>query len=164
MSTSKQQWWQGRRGEWYVALQGVIFALLVLGPKNGFGLSPWPDRVATLAAYGGGVLIALGATMSVVAALHLGDNLTPLPHPKENASLVVSGAYRLVRHPIYCGIVLIAFGWALFVNGSLTLVYAALLLLFFDIKSRREEAWLSERFPDYADYQKRVRKLIPFIY
>ena len=43
-------------------------------------------------------------------------------------------------------------------------LWAALLLVFFDIKSRREEAWLVARFPAYADYRRRVRKLIPFIY
>jgi protein-S-isoprenylcysteine O-methyltransferase Ste14 len=39
-----------------------------------------------------------------------------------------------------------------------------LLLVFFDIKSRREEAWLLARFPAYRDYRRRVRKLMPFIY
>lgn len=164
MANSGQQWWQGRRGEWYVALQGAIFALVFLGPKNGFGLPPWPDAVATLASYAGGLLVALGALMAIAAAMHLGDNLTPLPRPKDNATLIVSGPYRLVRHPIYCGVLLIATGWALFAHGSLTLAYAALLLVFFDLKSRREELWLSERFADYAAYQRRVRKLIPFIY
>ena len=58
----------------------------------------------------------------------------------------------------------LAFGWALFVQGWLTLGYAALLFAFFDIKSRKEEAWLLARFPDYARYRQRVRKLVPFLY
>ena len=57
-----------------------------------------------------------------------------------------------------------AFGWAGVVQGWLTLLWALVLLVFFDIKSRREEAWLLARFPAYADYQRRVRKLLPFIY
>jgi protein-S-isoprenylcysteine O-methyltransferase Ste14 len=32
------------------------------------------------------------------------------------------------------------------------------------VKSRHEEQWLSAKFPAYAAYQKRVRKLIPYIY
>ena len=44
-------------------------------------------------------------------------------------------------------------------------VFLALLLLgFFDLKSRREEAWLIEVYRDYADYRRRVKKLIPGIY
>ena len=102
--------------------------------------------------------------ISVGGVLKLGPNLTPLPYPKPDATLVRTGPYRLVRHPMYAGGIALAFGWALFVRGSLTLGYAAVLLIFFDIKSAREERWLRDKFADYPDYQRRVRKLIPFIY
>ena len=46
----------------------------------------------------------------------------------------------------------------------MTLIYAGVLLAFFDVKSRREERWLTEKFPDYAAYRTRVHKLIPFVY
>ena len=38
------------------------------------------------------------------------------------------------------------------------------LLVFFDVKARREEAWLVAAYPAYEDYRRRVRKLLPFIY
>jgi protein-S-isoprenylcysteine O-methyltransferase Ste14 len=38
------------------------------------------------------------------------------------------------------------------------------LLLFFDLKRRREEAWLEARFADYAAYRARTRRLIPWVY
>jgi protein-S-isoprenylcysteine O-methyltransferase Ste14 len=41
---------------------------------------------------------------------------------------------------------------------------AFILLAFFDLKSRREEAWLVKRFPEYAAYQRRTRRLIPWLY
>jgi protein-S-isoprenylcysteine O-methyltransferase Ste14 len=94
----------------------------------------------------------------------LGQNLTAVPHPKEDAHLVETGAYRVVRHPIYSGIVLGSVGFALFVNGGLTLLYALVIFLFFDAKSRREERWLAERYTDYTAYQQRVHKLIPYVY
>jgi len=49
-------------------------------------------------------------------------------------------------------------------QSRLTLAYAALLFLLFDAKARREERWLVEKFPSYADYQRRVRTLVPFVY
>lgn len=164
MANTRHPWWKGRRGEWYVVLQGLLFALVVFGPRTGFGLPPWPQGLATAAAWAGGTLIVAGIAMALAAALHLGTNLTPLPYPRDGARLVVHGLYRLVRHPIYCGVLLTAFGWALFVQGWLTLAWAAVLFVFFDIKSRREEAWLVQRFPAYADYRRRVRKLLPFVY
>lgn len=36
--------------------------------------------------------------------------------------------------------------------------------IFFDTKAGVEERWLTKRFPEYAAYRRRVRKLIPFVY
>lgn len=160
----ERDWWKGRRGEWYVVLQAILIALILVGPHTVAGLPPWPAALAPASLVAGVLLVAAGMVVSILAALHLGSNLTPLPQPRDNARLVVTGLYRLVRHPIYCGILLMAIGWALFVQGWLTLAYALVLVVFFDIKSRREEIWLMQRFPDYAEYRRHVRKLIPFIY
>jgi protein-S-isoprenylcysteine O-methyltransferase Ste14 len=164
MNRSKQAWWRGQRGEWFVIAQFALFLLIVLGPRTVAGLPPWPAVISHFASSVGMGFLALGGLVSLIAALHLGSNLTPLPHPKEGATLVVTGMYRFVRHPIYLGVILMAAGFALVVQGWLTLVEALALVVFFDIKSRREEIWLAEHFPDYAAYQQRVRKLIPFIY
>jgi protein-S-isoprenylcysteine O-methyltransferase Ste14 len=90
--------------------------------------------------------------------------LTAVPYPKDEGMLIETGPYRLVRHPMYCGGILISLGWALWVHSWLTLGYVMVLFVFFDIKSRCEEHWLKAKFSDYAAYQKRVRKLIPFVY
>ena len=65
---------------------------------------------------------------------------------------------------MYSGGVLLSLGWALFVGSWLTVGYAAILFVFVDIKSRLEERWLAEKFPGYAEYRRRVRKLVPFLY
>lgn len=157
-------WWKGARGEWYVAVQGGLFLLVGLGPRSWPGLPDWPAALEGFAALSGIVLIMAGGFLSLAGMVGLGRNLTPLPYPKDDGTFVENGPYRLVRHPIYGGLILAALGWAFWVRGWLTLVYALLLFLFLDIKSRREEAWLVERFPSYAAYQTRVRKLIPFLY
>jgi protein-S-isoprenylcysteine O-methyltransferase Ste14 len=87
-----------------------------------------------------------------------------LPYPKEGTKLIEKGPFALVRHPIYSGGLVICLGWALYVQGWLTLGYVLVLFVFLDVKARREEKWLVERFPVYTNYQQRVRKLIPFIY
>ena len=153
----------GSRGEWYVVAQMMLFALLVLGPSTWPG-GGWTAPYTWLGRFFGGVLLALGIAISLLACLHLGKNLTALPQPRKDAVLVVAGIYRFVRHPIYSGVLLAAFGWALWVNGWLTLGYASLLLIFLDIKSRREEIWLEQKFPEYREYRQRVRKLLPYVY
>lgn len=96
--------------------------------------------------------------------MKVGRALTPLPYPTDEAVLQEAGVYRVVRHPMYCGVLLAAVGWALLRRGWLTFAYAAAGWLFIEMKIRREEKWLVERFPAYLEYRRRVAKLIPFLY
>ncbi len=157
-------WWKGSRGEWYVVAQFILFLLIAFGPRTLPGMPAWPPPWSAAASILGGLLIVIGGALALAGLLRLGPNLTPLPYPKDDATLVETGVYGLVRHPIYSGLILAALGWGLLVHGGLTLVYALLLFILFDLKSRKEEAWLRSKFPAYAAYQQRVRKLIPFVY
>lgn len=157
-------WWKGRRGEWYVVAQAALFLLILLGPRAGPESPQEESPFGSIALVIGVGLIIAGALLAVAGCIGLGKNLTPLPRPKETATLVQSGPYRIVRHPIYSGLIIAVWGWALAAHDWLLVGYALALFVFFDVKSRREELWLKEKFPEYAAYQARVRKLIPFVY
>lgn len=165
MVENRSPWWRGARGEWWVAVQVVLMLLVFFGPRNAPGWPAWPEPVARVATVVGIALLAVGLVLFLAGALSLGRrNLTPLPAPREHATLVGSGAYAWVRHPLYGGGILIGYGYALVVQGWLTLAYATALLVFGDRKAAREERWLVETFPDYPEYRRQVRKLIPFLY
>lgn len=152
----------GSRGEWLVVVQLVLIALVFIGPRTSAGVSLWaPSRLGTIAA---GVLMAAGGALLAGGLVALGRGLTPLPYPKDDARLIQSGPYAIVRHPMYGGGIILALGWAVYARSWLTLVYVVVLFVFLDAKSRREEAWLTEKFAAYVDYRRRVRKFIPFIY
>ena len=157
-------WYRGARGEWYVVAQVFLFALIVFGPANLPGWSAWTSPWAEIATWLGLALMLVGGALAVGGLLRLGSNLTPLPYPRDCSNLVESGPYAIVRHPIYSGLIIGAMGLALRAHGWLTIVYALALFAFFDIKSRREEVWLVQKFPEYAEYRTRVRKLIPWVY
>lgn len=163
-SMPRVPWYRNTRGEWYVAAQFALFALLAFGPRSLPALPPWSEPWAGAARLAGGVLLAAGALLALAGAAWLGRNLTPFVCPKAGSALLERGPYRLVRHPIYGGLFLLALGWSLWVRGWLTLGWALLLLLLFDRKAALEERWLLRSFPGYAAYRRRVRKLIPFIY
>jgi len=157
-------WWRGRRGEWLVATQVVLMVLVGVGPRTIGGWPAWPFPLPQVADALGVVLLLAGGVLFVGSLVRLGPSLTALPYPKPEGTLVEQGPYAFVRHPIYAGGILLSIGWALIVHGWLTLAYAAALFLFLDWKARREERWLAERYPGYRDYQRRVRKFVPFVY
>jgi protein-S-isoprenylcysteine O-methyltransferase Ste14 len=163
MSVEKSSWWKGERGEWYVVIQFILFGIVLVLPFL-FERTTWPEPWITVARVVGIALGFIGAELIVSGVIRLGNNLTAVPHPKDDATFVTSGAYKYVRHPIYSGILFLAFAWGLLLSSWPTLAAAAVLFLFFDLKTRREERFLAAKFPQYADYQRRVRKLVPFIY
>jgi protein-S-isoprenylcysteine O-methyltransferase Ste14 len=163
--TPKAPWWKGERGEWYVVVQVFLFLLVAFGPRKLPGMPVWNSLFAQIGTIAGIALMPLGAALALGGLVRLGSNLTALPYPRDCSNLVESGPYAIVRHPIYSGLILGALGWALFVHGWLTLVYAAILFAFFDVKSRLEERWLVEKFGEpYLEYRRKVRKLIPWLY
>lgn len=139
MPGTRVPWWRGAHGEWYVAAQLVLIAVVFLGPRTWSGLPVWPAPLARMSDIVGGVLMLAGGGLLLAGLLRLGTNLTPLPFPKPQAILVQTGPYRIVRHPMYGGGILLAYGWALVVQGWLTLGYATVLFVFADIKAAREE-------------------------
>jgi protein-S-isoprenylcysteine O-methyltransferase Ste14 len=151
----------GPRGEGWVVLQGILLvaiAACVLLP------SAWSGPVRAVTSVAGVALIVLGLLLAVAGMRDLRENLTPLPRPRGDGALVETGAYRLARHPIYGGLVLASLGWGLLIAVPVAIALAIGLLAFFDLKSRREEAWLADRFPGYPAYRARTRRLIPFVY
>ena len=151
----------GPRGEGWVLIQGVLLALVAAA---GWSLGPdWSGPVRIAGVVLGIALIASGIALIVRGVRDLGSAMTPLPRPREDAELVETGAYALVRHPIYGGLILAAFGWAIVEASIVAVLLAAALATFFRLKSMREERWLEKRYPDYAAYRARTRRFIPWV-
>lgn len=148
----------GKRGEGWFILQMALFALILLASR--IGISALPLCLRAL----GGLLLLIGGAFGTLGLFTLGRNLSPFPKPIAGGTLVTTGVYGIVRHPIYTGLILGTLGWGLLMSSLLGVALAIILLVFFDLKSRREETWLAETYAAHADYRKRVKKLIPWIY
>ena len=162
---TREGWRNNSRGEYLVLLQGALiagFAILPVYQLPGFKIQS--SQLLDLSWFLASIL-GLGALILIIKGLiDLGKNLTPLPYPIENGELVQTGIYRIVRHPLYSGLISAALAWTLFQMSISHLIATAILLIFFDIKANREETWLIEKYPDYSEYSQQVKKLIPGIY
>ena len=151
----------GRRGEGWVALQAALLAAIIatglVGPAWPAGPRLWLALAASAAAAGGALLLVGGG-------LGLGGQLTAMPRPVPEGTVRQDGVYRLVRHPMYGGVLLLALAWSL-VSSPATLVPWLVAAAFLEAKRRREEAWLLEQHPEYESYRRRVRhRFVPFVW
>jgi protein-S-isoprenylcysteine O-methyltransferase Ste14 len=151
----------GPRGEGWFAIQVVLGLAVFVSGRAGPALDG-PAR--TLSAVVGLHLIAAGVLLGWPAVFRQRGQFTAMPRPVSGARLVTEGPYRQVRHPMYGGLVLAAIGWAALSASPPTCVLALATFVFFDLKSRREEVWLAERFPEYDRYRKHTRRFIPSVY
>lgn len=83
-------------------------------------------------------------------------------HVRKNEALATCGPYAYSRNPLYLGSLLIGVGFA--VAGHNWWIGLALLVMFLTIYLpviRGEEAFLRQRFPEFAEYALRVPRIIP---
>ena len=153
----------GPRGEGWVALQFACLGLIAAGGLIAPTGIPGDPAVAAIL---GGILVLAGVALAAwgVLALQSARSFTALPYPRAEGQLVVTGPFRFVRHPIYGGLILLAFGWAASRTSIAALVASIALAIVLDLKRRREEIWLAGRFPGYRDYSSRTKALIPLLY
>jgi protein-S-isoprenylcysteine O-methyltransferase Ste14 len=126
-----------------IALTGPLFArnpLLLAAEVAGFALIAWA-----------------GWTMRT-------SKLNILPDVRANATLVRSGPYAFIRHPMYSALLLIALALVLDDFSPIRLALWVVLLVDLILKLTYEESLLVGRFPEYAAYRQDSRRLIPFVF
>ena len=139
----------------WVLIQALLFALyglaLAFGASASWGVWRWL----------GALLALLGAWVGLAALRMHGRKLTPLPEPNPALGLQRTGVYAVIRHPMYTGLLLSAFGLAILLQKPLAIVGATTLTAFFNLKAREEERRLQRNYPEYADYQRATGRFLP---
>jgi protein-S-isoprenylcysteine O-methyltransferase Ste14 len=144
-------------------IRAVIVVIVVLlgrlGAFRGHRLNTDPWRAGA-----GLVLFAVGLGFAIWARVNIGRNWGSPMTKKDSPELVTSGPYRLVRHPIYSGILVagaataVALSWAWLIAMLVAGIY-------FLYSATVEERYLTEQFPDaYSAYKRSTKMLVPFVF
>ena len=120
----------------------------------------WPQSLAMQES--GLILTVLGCGLAIWARVSLGSNWSARPSVKQGNVLIVQGPYKLVRHPIYSGLLLALAGSSLAVDRSGCILGWILVFATYSVKIRQEEQLMLQTFPqDYPAYRRRIKALIP---
>jgi protein-S-isoprenylcysteine O-methyltransferase Ste14 len=141
----------------WVTVQLVLLAALLLMPA--FGLLTFLLALRPLGLLVGFAGLALSGTATW--QLQAGRSLTPMPSPRAGAALLTSGLYRRVRHPVYSGLLVWAFGMAIAAASGLHFMLFGLLWAFFHAKAAHEERLLAQKFSGYSEYAARTPRFFP---
>jgi protein-S-isoprenylcysteine O-methyltransferase Ste14 len=159
-ASSRWNEFRANGGLWVLAqfaLMAGIAAAWLLPPD-------WPDSVRTPLNVVGILLVVVGLRLALWAHGALGRAFTPFTRPPADAERTEAGPYRLVRHPMYGGGILLFAGISFFLSIT-SLVLTAALALLWRAKSDVEERALAERFQGYDGYRARTpRRFFPWIY
>jgi protein-S-isoprenylcysteine O-methyltransferase Ste14 len=152
------------RASHFIPLAAAAALLATPELPDGWLTRRWLPQ-STSWAVAGAALTALGLGLTVWARRVLGTNWSGTVTVKRDHTLVCRGPYRMVRHPIYTGL-LLAFAGSALAQGQwrgLLAVLMAWLALW--RKWRLEERWMAETFgPAYSDYAARTPAIFPRIF
>jgi protein-S-isoprenylcysteine O-methyltransferase Ste14 len=106
-----------------------------------------------------------GVAFAIWARKVLGDNWSAQVTLKKGHELVQKGPYKIVRHPIYTGFEIGLLGVAITIGQLKGVVGLGIAFGCHYYKTTMEEKIMYTEFPtQYADYAKRVKRLVPFVF
>jgi protein-S-isoprenylcysteine O-methyltransferase Ste14 len=116
-------------------------------------------------AWTGVVLCIAGLAFCIGARFTLGRNWSGVVTFKGGHELIMCGPYAPTRHPIYTGLLTMFVATVIVLGHVAGIIAMPLVFLSIWIKLRHEEKLMLQKNPDeYAAYQRRVKRLIPFIF
>jgi protein-S-isoprenylcysteine O-methyltransferase Ste14 len=141
----------------YVGIQFLLFAVYLFDVKKlRFELFEFIQFILL-------PFIVAGIAIILISLFQLNKNLSPFPSPKENSELITTGLFSKIRHPIYSGILLLAFSFALYQYSGFKILISFFLLILFYFKTGYEEKQLCLKFPEYQHYKMNTGRFFPKI-
>ena len=91
------------------------------------------------------------------------SNFNIIPEIKEEAKLIITGAYKYIRHPMYFAVLLIMLGVITVNLNMISILLYLFLILVLYLKAKKEELLWVEKSKQYEEYKCKTKMFIPFI-
>ncbi len=109
-------------------------------------------------------MIIIGCFANIMGRFNLGRNWSNQIKIYKEQTLVQTGMYRIVRHPLYASIILMFYGGCLVYRNILAFLAVSIVFVpFMYYRAKQEEALLLQRFPNYKEYRKSTGMFFPII-
>jgi protein-S-isoprenylcysteine O-methyltransferase Ste14 len=155
---------EGRTVQKFIIIIGLVFGLVAMMALSAFdhrfGWSSVPAVVCVI----GDVLVVAGLTLGVLVVIQ-NSYAAATVRVEEGQKLASRGLYKLVRHPMYAGSLILMVGIPLALGSYWGLIVLILGLLVLVFRIRDEEKMLNQELAGYSEYAQRVRyRLMPYVW
>lgn len=125
----------------YIAFTGVVL------PENKYYL----------------ILIIISLLLAVWSMAVMKFHFNAAPDILPNVTLKTKGPYKLIRHPMYTSLLMLVLIWIINDFSLIRIIVYIILIIDLLIKLHFEEIYLIEKFPEYKEYRRHTKRIIPYI-
>jgi protein-S-isoprenylcysteine O-methyltransferase Ste14 len=114
--------------------------------------------------FSGMVICLLAIIIRVKGQLDLKHAFSTRVELQPDHTLVKSGLYRYVRHPLYLAVILLLAGADIMFLSLIPWIFTLLTVYFIGLRIKEEESFLKSHLKGYAEYMTNTKKMIPYIW
>jgi len=140
-----------------IVVTPFIIAYIVFLLRSCFGAY----QSTALALIAGIIITSFGIIGYLVSILYLRKNWSFSASIREGHEIIRAGPYKYIRHPIYFSLIFVFAGSGLLVSNYVILLCTLMVGIVYYLRARKEEQLLKEEFPEYGEYIKKTKMMIP---
>lgn len=141
----------------------LVGGLILMGYSDRHAWLVLPD--SHFLRFGGLGVLAAGGILAFWSAMALGKQYSTEITIQEDHRLITSGPFRVIRHPRYLGVILMALGYALLFRSLAGLAITVFLIAALVWRLSGEEKMMADEFgAEWQAYREKTWRLVPFLY